>query len=1019
MRIPAFRIFLHIVFAFTIVHFCGAQQYNFRNYSIGEGLAQSQVYAVEEDYRGNVWFGTRGGGLSRFDGINFYNYTTDEGLVNNYVNALLCDRQGNLWIGTDNGLSLFDGRKFRSFSAQQGLYSGHINSLAQDSSGLIWIATDKGIFHLEQDTIIRFGRKLGVLSEKTRALFIDSKSCVWAGSDFGAYRFSLSGKEWKADFYTKNEGLAGNIITSISEDSENRIWLCTYGTGVSCMSNGGIKSIYYTDGLASNTVFCSLPGEKGSIWFGTASGISKCTFTGSDFVFSTYTRREGLPNDAVISMNKDSFGDFWFGTPGGGVAKLAAERFVHYTAIKGVLGEWAFSVMQDRAGNMWFATSEGGITRYDGKYYKRFAARDGFNSSKVKCLYEDTSGTLWLGTLSDGVYAFDGKTFKQYSKMNGLASDFINFITSDSFGNIWLATASGGVSCLMPAHDGRYKIRNIRMKDGLKSDRINILYADSSGKIWAGASEGGISRISLHGDSLQIITYTKTNGLPSNTIRSIVEGEKGILYFGTADAGIISYDGKSFGLISKRQGLSSNNIYSLIMDDQKNLWAGSEHGLDKISFDNSHVKSVRHYGRPEGFQGIETIQNSVCKDTSGHLWFGTVSCITRYRPDQDKAIRSPLIHITGIHLFFDRIENTKYGKDIRGEYPLPYALSLPYNMNRLSFDFIGIEQSNPEAVRYTWKMENFDKAWSPPSDKREAVYSNLPPGNYTFRVKACNEAGIWCENPSSYSFTISPPFWETWWFRVLAVFSVAGLSWYFISSRTRKQRKENEKERKRLEMERDLLELEQKALRLQMNPHFLFNCLNSIKGLISENKPEDAKVYLSRFAKLMRIMLENSRNSFVSLEEEMELIRNYTDLEKLSMDKKFQVLIEISEEIESAATGIPPLLIQPFVENSILHGLGPRGGEGYVKIRFSREGDFLKCSIEDNGVGRQESARLKSTKGVSTKSSAIAISQERLNIINKKLNFDQIRIEITDLKDVQGNPSGTMVVLICPYILLT
>lgn len=221
-------------------------------------------------------------------------------------------------------------------------------------------------------------------------------------------------------------------------------------------------------------------------------------------------------------------------------------------------------------------------------------------------------------------------------------------------------------------------------------------------------------------------------------------------------------------------------------------------------------------------------------------------------------------------------------------------------------------------------------------------------------------------------------------------------------------------ERERLAMERNLLELEQKALRLQMNPHFLFNCLNSIKGLISEHKPEEAKVYLSRFSKMMRTMLENSRETFIPLNSEIETLHSYLELEKLSMGEKLSYSIEVEGHMNRNKILIPPMLLQPFVENSIVHGLQAHSGQGMIRINMEEEGQVLVCRIEDNGIGREASGQLRSKH--EHKSSAIAITQERLNIINKKLNVGELKISIEDVKSPDGTVKGTRVILKIPYI---
>lgn len=996
-----------------------AQQYNFRNYSVEEGLAQSQVYAMCEDNTGNIWLGTRGGGLSRFDGISFTNYSINEGLPSNFIRSILKDKDGNLWIGTDMGLARYNGKLFLNFNSKRGLYNETVNALMQDRKGVIWIATEKGIFQFEKDTVVRFGRKLGLPQERVTCLYEDAKGSVWAGTEKGLLRFDFSNNQWSFQALTKKEGLPGNIITCIQEDDAKRLWIATYEGGVAYLSESGFKRFTLKEGLASNTVFTCFRGDQRELWFGTANGVTKLLVEGDSLIFKTFTHTEGLSNNVVMCGMKDSFGNTWFGTSGGGVCKLGTERFVHYTSIPDVFGNWVYSILQDKKGNMWFGTSEGGVTHYDGKFYKRFSQKDGFTASKVKCIHEDALGNIWFGTISDGAYVFDGKKFKHYTSQSGLTSNFINYMVSDTSGRVWLATAGGGINYLEDPRKNTYKFRSIKQKNGLANDRVNSLAIDNSGNVWAGTAGGGVSKIIPSKDSLpvKILNFNSKDGLTSNHIRSIAISDNGLIYFGTADAGVMVYDSQKFYLLDKKKGLASNNIYSLIFDNSNQLWVGTEKGIDRVTFvkETFEVEKVSHYGKTEGFVGIETIQNSVFRDANGDLWFGSIKCATVYRASKDVPLKKPLIHISGISLFFDKLENTEFGKKINPWYSLPEDLILPHDKNHLSFQFIGIEHSNPEAVRYRWTLEGFEDKWSPWSQRREAVYSNLPPGNYTFKVTAANELDIQSEKAAEFSFQITPPWWRTWWFRILFFICIIALIWFLISSRYKKARKENLLERQRLEAERNLMELEQKALRLQMNPHFLFNCLNSIKGLIAEKKSEEAKLYLSKFSKLMRVMLDNSREEFVSLDQEMNALQNYVELEKLSMDDKLEFTMHLKESLDRENIGIPPMLIQPFIENAIVHGIAPKTGKGFIKVEFSKADDLIKCSIEDNGVGREESGRLKKESVHSHKSSAIAITQERLNIINKKLNYKEVKIKILDLKDEASRPHGTKVELLIPF----
>jgi hypothetical protein len=404
----------------------------------------------------------------------------------------------------------------------------------------------------------------------------------------------------------------------------------------------------------------------------------------------------------------------------------------------------------------------------------------------------------------------------------------------------------------------------------------------------------------------------------------------------------------------------------------------------------------------------------VCLDTAGNVWFGTVNGAIRYDPGCDERNDSPPnIHITGISLFFDKIENTLYAGKLTKWSHLPVGLVLPNSKNHLSFEFIGIDFKDPQAVRYKWKLEGYDKEWSPEVTKREATFSNLSPGNYTFMVKACNENGIWNNQPAEFSFTITPPFWAHLWFQGILIVMIVIIGWLIISTRLRRAKHQNQADKQRLEMEKNILELEQATARLQMNPHFIFNSLNSIQGFIANNDKIQAKWYLSKFAKLMRLILDNTREELIPLKDEIAILESYLELEKLRTNNKFDFHLTVNEIIDTETIEIPPMIVQPFVENAVLHGIKQKSGKGNITIQFTLMNHHLYCEITDDGIGRNKARELKAISSAAHTSSAIMITTERLQQLGKK-NNSEASIKMIDLKDENCLASGTKIILQIP-----
>ena len=981
-----------------------AQKYNFRTYSLAEGLPQSQAYALCEDKRGNLWIGTRGGGVSCFDGKNFTNYTEQDGLINNYVRAIIQDRDGNIWIGTDEGISKYDGKTFTSYTKLNGLPDNAVNAIIQDRKGTIWFCTDKGGFcKMVKNGFKVFSKVDGLINDHVICAIEDIQGDLWIGTENGVSRMR---NDQIINNYTTKSGLCSNILRGMAIDRSGMIWFATYTGGICKYDGSGFTSYRAKDGLASNAVLSILCDNQGNIWCGTTCcGVSR--FDGKKF--TTFTENEGLCNNNISALLQDMEGNIWLGSSGGGICRFDNERFINFMEKPTLLGSVVYSFLEDSSKNIWMGSSIGGVTVYNGNSYTRYSEKDGFTAQKVRCIFRDSKSRIWFGTLGDGIYIYDGRKFTHPASK----SSFIVGITEDKTRTIWFATLGGGVS-----YYSEKESRIMRPRIQPAQNRVFSIYTDKNNTLWLGTSGGGLCKFQHPLDSdAAMVTYTTQNGMSSNIIRSIVADKAGNLWLGSGGGGIMRYDGKIFKSYTGKNGLASNNIYLLQFDKGDNLWVGTEKGMDRISFTdpgNSKIKSIHHFGRPEGFNGIETIQNASMEDSKGRLWFGTVNGTACFDPGKDEANKSaPQTHLTGIRLFFSNIAETPYGKHLSAWYKLPASLTLPYNKNHLSFSFVGINLHNPERVRYKWILEGFDNDWSPANEQTQATYSSLPPGNYIFKVKSCNEDGVWNASPQTFNFEITPPFWATWWFRTLGIFVIASLLYLFYSLRIRQIKRKDLAERNKLETERNIAQMEQQALLLQMNPHFIFNALNSIQGFISTKETSEAKRYLAKFGKLMRQTLENSRESQVVLEDEISMLTNYLDLEKLCQSDKFEYSITVSDNLDASQVSIPPMLIQPFVENAILHGIKPSPEKGTISINFSQgESGFIICEIRDNGVGLNASLALKNDSSTEHKSAAYEITKKRLNMMDE--SDKKPNVFISDLSE--EGMRGTKVELRIPLL---
>ncbi|HWY34461.1 MAG TPA: histidine kinase, partial [Nitrosopumilaceae archaeon] len=336
--------------------------------------------------------------------------------------------------------------------------------------------------------------------------------------------------------------------------------------------------------------------------------------------------------------------------------------------------------------------------------------------------------------------------------------------------------------------------------------------------------------------------------------------------------------------------------------------------------------------------------------------------------------------------------------------------NLAYNENNISFHYTAICLTNPEKVRYRHKLEGFDQSWSPESKENYTTYSNLPPGRYNFLIRSCNNEGVWNLDSVSFSFTVSQPYWQRWWFILSMFLSVACIVVLIFQIRLNQIRRAQKKE---TAQEIEISKNELKALRSQMNPHFMFNSLNSIQHFILTHKEDEAVFYLNKFARLMRMILNNSEKSSITIREEVDALTLYLELEQMRFQNKFTYDIKIDEKIDIDYEHVPAMLIQPYCENAILHGLTPKKEPGTLFVEMKLQDRYLICSITDNGIGREKSAELKSHRSKDHKSMGMKITQDRLRLLN---NVDQsdLSLQVIDLKDDKGLSLGTKVDIFIP-----
>jgi PAS domain S-box-containing protein len=767
------RLFIYFLMLFLPVAASG-QHYNIKNYSIAEGLAQSQVQCLYQAANGYLWIGTLGGGVSRFDGRTFTNFTTREGLVNNQVYSIFEDAEHTIWFGTRYGVSRFAGRTFQTPDSLAVLDRCTVRVILADGSGHLWFGTDQGAWKYDGTRFRHFSAKEGLADDVILSMLLDREGRLWLGTASGLSRYDGT----TFSNFSSDDSLAGKEVFSMLADRKGNLWFGTYGS-LSRYDGKSVQHFTLGDDPNRDEVRAIIEDRDGILWLGTnGSGIVK--FDGR--LFTHITEKNGLSSNVVWALLADREANIWIGTYRGGLDQYRGGTFTYFSSKDGLGDDVIRWILEDRAGNLWFATFRGGVSRYDGKSVTTWTTRDGLIDNFVLTILEDRQGTFWFGTYK-GVSRYDGKRFSHFSPGGKFPDQVTRAILEDRSSNFWFGTNNGGIV----RYDGS-NLTSFTTQEGLSSNQVNTLLEDREGVLWIGTG-AGISNYNGKG----ITDISQRCGFKSMDIYAMIEGPQGNLWLGAYGDGVIRYSPRRnlfLEIFDSQDGLSSDNVVSLCFDDNGKLWIGTENGIDSLdtaAYETTGRKIFKHYGKEQGFTGIECIHNSICKDKDGNIWFGTtVSGAIKYNPHMDRPnLTEPITHITGLRFLFGEGTWQNYARETSPRSGLPLGLKLPYDKNQLALDFIGLSFSNPSLVKYQYRLEGFDHLWVPVSEGSYATYSNLPPGKYTFKVKASNLDGVWNKEPTSFAFEITPPFWQTWWFYLLGALLATGGIFTLIKIRTR------------------------------------------------------------------------------------------------------------------------------------------------------------------------------------------------------------------------------------------
>ena len=1044
--------FVFFLFLFKTIGYAQTNAYQFERiasevYKVEKGLSQNSVNCIFQDSKGFIWFGTWDG-LNKYDGYKFSYWNENiqdnkNSLSSSTIHAIAEDDDGYIWAGTDAGLNRYDrnSNKFKSFRPINGvnsISSDTIFEIVKDDYGNLWLGTSKGLsqYIIKKDTFINYYHKgsdqFSLCNNAINSMIIDKYGDLWIGTNNGLDKFDVYGNRF-AHFNTAN-GLINNHVRDLSCDINGNLWIAT-SKGLSKLSviTNLIVNFHKignkTNTIPVNSISSVYADNFNEVWIGTDGG-GLINYKISDNIFSTYlyesNNPESISNDFISCIYEDNLGIIWIGTSWKGLSKLVRNReklphYYHIPSQSNTLNSnlvWAFA--EDKNNNLWIGTDMGIniFNKSENKFSVINNKPNNINSlasNQVRELFFEDEDMVWIGTFDKGISVLNISTgkFRHYphidDDVNSISHQSIWPIIKTSKGKILVGTQSGLNIYNKEADNFTRMMPNPKDPNSISNALIYALYEDSRGNIWIGTIDG-LNKYNFETKKNVIYRHSPEikNSISKNWIFSIFEDSKKRIWIGTMGGGLNRYfpETNTFKYYTVDQGLPNNVVYDIVEDAKGNLWITTNYGLSE--FDPESEKFI-NYDIKDGVQGSEFNMGAAFKMKNGELAFGGMNGFNLFNPNSfNENGNAPNVVISSFKIF---------NKEQNKEFFDGDTITLNHYQNFLTFEFSAMDFINPSKNKYAYKLYPLVKEWVyTSSEKRTAEYTDLAPGTYKFKVKASNSDGKWNENGTTIVIVIKPAWYQTTLFKIGLIAIIIISLWLIIYTRIRQIRHKHEVEKKILEIEKQLFNLEQQALRLQMNPHFIFNSLNSIQSFVINNDTDKAIRYLSKFAQLMRMILSHSREAYIPIKDELKSLTYYIEIEQLRFNYKFDYIIEIDPNLDAEFMAIPPMIIQPYVENAIMHGIMHLKTKGLVTVKVKQFDELsIICTIEDNGVGREKALEIKNQSGIKHKSKGMIITKERLEILNKQ-NNTHVSVNVIDLKDTNNVSAGTKVEIIIPIL---
>jgi streptogramin lyase len=963
--------------------------------------------------------------------------TVANGLPQGYVSAIVQDSYGFMWLGTLDGLARYDGREFKAYynnpDNDQSLSSSIIYHLWMDRKDRLWILYQSG--HI--DVIDTRTEEITHLTAKADFSGLTGK--LRAGNNFVE---DHTGQYWmltiQGDVYMVNKNLTR--LTLIPQ-KDAPMGIAAYDKNIVLSTNNALTYLD-SSGTITQTVTIPFPGETELEKHRPERDNSVLKRQNGDLVLIGYERITILnpkKNEfklLPLPIHKNGYfqwsprvmdnqGNIYFEHDGFGIWKLDTANNLELYERSETANK---SLFIDRSGVLWAGTTGWGIKQFDLRVnhpqsvpYKKDFLSDilnlwGWNIKGTKEVFTDPINSYywrWCRSKDNKLYIAHSAIFNPVTDIvsidtngkpdtaqwtlkgiNGKVTPVSAFV-EDGMGQLWAVGHDMNLYTLDTAkHIITYRF-HIPFNGGDPfSDEVNGLTVDGN-DFWIGSMKA-------------LVHYNSTSGktdsyLAKMRVLSICNdpADTNILWVGTTYGGLVKFNKKTgkYRSFKIQDGLPNNTVYAILHDDIGNLWGSTNNSIFSINMATLEIRKHSIQGR---LGLIEFNRHHYFKFRNGKLAFGGSDAFLVFDPKEVLTDNyMPKTLISSISVNNSKVRSSAMKSLFGGDINDIDRIELPYNKNFLSFSFSATEYNMPEKLQFRYMLKGLDKGWIYTGNDNTATYTTIPPGKYELLINASNTTGAWSSSIKKITVIITPPFWETWWFITGVIISILLIVYFLVQRKIAITRKRDQQQ---LSFEREAMQLEARALRSQMNPHFIFNCLNSIKSLIHTDRKKEAVLYLTTFAELLRNQLKSNLLE-ITLAEELETCELYLELEALRFGNKLKYEFSIDPSLDCRSVKIPALLLQPFIENAIIHGLLPLPDGGKITVSVTVENEKIVCRIDDNGAGRSSQV-----KAESHDSKGIKLIKGRLGLFSA-INHTDTGIQIIDKFDHNNTPAGTQVII--------